>query len=63
MRVVGKALQEKKEMGRLTLQRPEADRSQDGHLLKKRHEALIELSGRSGHARMRIRRHTSMMFW
>ncbi|CAN7406746.1 response regulator [Paenibacillus sp. LjRoot153] len=43
MRVVGKALQEKKEMGRLTLQRPEADASKDGHLLKKRHEALIEL--------------------
>lgn len=43
MRVVGKALQEKKEMGRLTLQRPYADNSKDGYLLKKRHEALIEL--------------------
>jgi two-component system, response regulator YesN len=43
MRVVGKALQEKQEMGRLTLQRPEPDTSIDGHLLKKRHEALIEL--------------------
>ncbi|OAS17709.1 response regulator transcription factor [Paenibacillus oryzisoli] len=42
MRVVDKALQEKKEMGRLTLQRPDAD-SKDGYLLKKRHEALIEL--------------------
>ncbi|KRF06615.1 hypothetical protein ASG89_19390 [Paenibacillus sp. Soil766] len=43
MRVVGKALQEKQEMGRLTLQRPEPDSSKDVLLLKKRHEALIEL--------------------
>lgn len=43
MRVVGKALQEKKEMGRLTLQRPDTDSSRDSLLLKKRHEALIEL--------------------
>lgn len=42
-RVVGKALIEKKEMGRLSLQRPEPDSSIDGHLLQRRHEALIEL--------------------
>ncbi|MDR6551059.1 response regulator [Paenibacillus qinlingensis] len=43
MRVVGKALQEKKELGRLTLQRPDVGATQDVLLLKKRHEALIEL--------------------
>ncbi|MGG1554761.1 response regulator transcription factor [Paenibacillus ferrarius] len=48
-RVVGKALQEKKEMGRLTLQRPGTDTSLiDDHIRKKRHEALIELVTETG---------------
>ncbi|UKS29302.1 response regulator [Paenibacillus sp. HWE-109] len=43
IRVVGKALIEKKEIGRQTLQRPESTSAMDNRLLKKRHEALIEL--------------------
>lgn len=43
IRVVDKALHEKKEMGRRSLERPELDPNRDSLALKKRHEALIEL--------------------